>query len=544
MTSVRVPLLFATAWLSACGGGVLQVDDVDEPVEGIEPSTVDEPLVARLTDAQFEYTVLDIFGEQLSEQERGWLPRTETIPGHYSTEVASQNFADEFVVNYARIARSLSERLDAEDLLDEFGGCSDFGTDCLSDFVDGLGLRLWRRPLSVEERDVYIDLAAAIDAGDDTTDDHLVEGIVQALLQAPAFLYRVEQETSGTPGTLRRVKGWELASRLSYFLWLSAPDAELLEFAAGPDGDGVFRSVDLLTQIDRMMRDARFQRAERAFWGDYSLVSTASFATVDARTAEELRASMLASFDHLSGPNGSAKPLSELFDGNEWMMTGAVAELAGVPSQGDGMELYTDVPERGGILTHPAFIAAMGTTSFVGRGEFMTERLLCQSTPPPPSDPETSTRIEETEQATINRTPREASEYRFGLEGSCTSCHTQFEPIAYAFERYDSTGRYTTTDDEGRDLYSDGVLPGYLDRVEIPFTSAPELLNALAVEPAVARCLVENMMEFGFGASPKDAEPFVEDAAEEFAIQGETFEALARSVAFSQRLTLMRSVQE
>jgi hypothetical protein len=174
----------------------------------------------------------------------------------------------------------------------------------------------------------------------------------------------------------------------------------------------------------------------------------------------------------------------------------------------------------------------------------MTERLLCQHIAAPPSDDETAAAIEDTANATTDMTPREASEFRFTLEPVCLSCHTQFEPIAYAFERYDMSGRYVLTDEQGRDLYSDGVLPAFGERPEIAFDSASELLEQLADRPEINHCMVENMMEYAAGARPTFAEQFLATAQEQYEAQGLTFDALVSAVAGSDRFTYLRTVTE
>ncbi len=193
------------------------------------------------------------------------------------------------------------------------------------------------------------------------------------------------------------------------------------------------------------------------------------------------------------------------------------------------------------MVTHPAFLAAIGTTSFVGRGVFMTERLLCQHIAAPPED--VAEDIMMTAQATEDMTPREASEFRFGLEPVCLGCHTQFEPIAYGFERYDMQGRYALTDDEGRDLFADGLLPSLGDRPEIEFADAAELLTALGGLDAVHRCFIENMVEFGTGHRAHWTGEFLPDATAQFTDGGLTFEALVRAIAEGDQLIYLRSVE-
>jgi len=397
---------------------------------------------------------------------------------------------------------------------------------------------LFRRPLSDDEVQTYVDLAATIAAAPETTDADVVAGVVQHMMQSPRFLYRLEHETDGTPGDLRRLDGYELASRLSYFLWQSAPDLELLAFA-----EESWDAEAVQAQVERMIADPKFARSRAVFWGDYSLASVSSFGTTDEALIDEHRSSLLATFDHLSGADGAPQALTALFDGSDVVLTGTIAEIAGGTAKGDGLEVYTvdELEQRIGVVTHPSFLAAIGTTSFVGRGLFMSERLLCSHIAAPPAD--AAEDIMQTAQQTAGMTPREASEFRFGLEPVCLGCHTQFEPIAYAFERYDVGGGYSLTDEMGRDLFSDGLLPGNGERPSIEFADASELLEALAVDEGVMACLVANMMEYGTGHPTSTHNELVEGAHARFADDGETFDALVQSIANSDQMSLMRVVE-
>ena len=292
-----------------------------------------------------------------------------------------------------------------------------------------------------------------------------------------------------------------------------------------------------------MLGESKFERSRTMFWGDYTLASRSSFGTSDLELAAELRDSLLLTLERLSGASGTPRPLSDLFDGETLVMTPSVAALAGVENPEIAATAYdvSETQERLGVVTHPAFLASIGTTSFVGRGLFLSERLLCQHVTEPPAS--ASDEIEDTAQATENMTPREASEFRFGVDPVCGVCHIQFEPVAYAFERYDITGRYVLEDDNGRELYSDGVLPPFDGRPEIPFADAPALLTALADSPSTMRCLVHNMSEFGFGRPPLPADDWVETATETFTDEGSEFDALVRVIALSDMFARLKVVE-
>lgn len=518
-------------------------DSGTPPDEGIDPASVPEPRAGRLTDLQYRYTVLDVLGVALTEEEIDALPVDIPTGRDYSTIVEPQFFNANYVLAYAQIARSVSARLDPAALAQTYAGCDGLDPLCRSLLIRGLGLRLYRRPLSEEEAGRYLALADAILGADGATEADVIRGIVQAMMQAPPFLYRIERETDGEPGTLRRIDGYELASRLSYFLWQSAPDEPLLEFAAGPQGDGRFDRDAVGSQVDRMIADDRFARARGLFWGDYTLALRSNFGGADPLLAGELRDSVIATLERMSGAGGPPEPLSALFDGSWLLMTPAVAELAGATPAGEGLVEYdiADGVERMGVVTHPGFLAAIGTTSFVGRGLLLTERLLCQRVAEPPVEAEDE--IDSTAQATEDMTPREASEFRMGVEPVCQACHIQFEPVAYAFERYDILGRHALADEQGRELLSHGLLPAFDVRPAIEFADAIDLLEALAGLDAVNACLVENMTEFSTGLRANLAGDFHDEATARFSDEGLTFDALVGAVARSEQRTLMRVVE-
>ncbi len=526
---------------TSSGGTDTDTDGDDDG--GFDPESVDTPWAARLTDQQYAYTILDVLGIALTTEEAGTLPADIPTGRNYSTVVPTQSLTAQHVLAYAEVARSVTGRLDDE-VLDAFGNCDDPGdADCIEAFSRGLGLRLFRRPLTDGEVERLRGLSEAIVAGEHSSEADVVPGLVQALLQMPAFLYRIERETDGEPDDVRVLDGYELATRLSYFLWQSAPDEELLAFAAGPEGDGVYDPAALGGEVERMLGDAKFDRSRTMFWGDYTLASRSSFGTADLALAAELRDSLLLTLEQLSGAGGDPRPLSDLFNGETLVMTPAVAALAGIDAPADDATAYdvSETQQRLGVVTHPAFLASIGTTSFVGRGLFLSERLLCQHVTEPPAS--ASDEIEDAAQATENMTPREASEFRFGVDPVCGVCHIQFEPVAYAFERYDITGRYVLEDDNGRELYSDGVLPSFADRPEIPFDDAPALLGALADSSSTMRCLVHNMSEFGFGRPPLPADDWVETATETFTDEGSEFDALVRVIALSDMFARLKVVE-
>jgi len=541
---VLVGALGASLLAAACVGEIGSAPDGPAPTdpEVAASDYVPTPLALRLNDQQYVNAVEDVLGVPLTPDEREKLPRDIPAEAHYATSAEGQFFNTQYVIAYAEIARSVTDRLSAAQLRQDFGDCDEATPACRDAFTRGLGRLLYRRPLAEEEVLDYAGLAAGVaDLNEANFDDGTI-AIAQALLQAPDFLYRLEDETAGDPDVIRPISGYELASRLSFFLWQSGPDEALLDFAATvPDGGAVDKDA-LAAQVDRLMADPRYARSRASFWSDYTLISTAPFAYAEPAVQDELRQSLLTTMERLSGVESTAGPILDMLTTDELWMTPAVAQLAGATTTKDGMAAYKseELEQRFGITTHPSFLGAMGTTSFVGRGVFMSQRILCIEIVSPPSNEEAFNRIQETAAETEELTPREASQFRFNLEIECQGCHQVFEPIAYAFERYDIAGQYTRTDEDGRALYSDGELPEIEYQDAISFDDATQLMTGLRDTERVGRCLVQNMMEYATGHDVGRAQDAIGKAYEVFD-QG-TFDELVRSVALSPQLRAQKVV--
>lgn len=168
-----------------------------------------------------------MLGITLTNDEVELLPRDYPLGSDYSTSIDGQSFNVDYVLAYPYVARSIMGRVDPMALVEDQVACDGNDDSCLDEFVTTLGRRLYRRPLSNDEHGELIGLAATIEGLDGAGRRDAIVGITETMLQAPAFIYRVEDE--GGPGDdPQRVGGYELASRLSFFLWQSAPDDALL----------------------------------------------------------------------------------------------------------------------------------------------------------------------------------------------------------------------------------------------------------------------------------------------------------------------------
>jgi hypothetical protein len=354
--------------------------------------------------------------------------------------------------------------------------------------------------------------------------------VVEAMLQAPQFLYRIEVERTGRAG-VRVVTGHEMASRLSYLLWASTPDGELERAAR----DGSLDSAEgVAAQARRMLAvTARLQRASARFVRDWLALDNlrgVTRADLPAGMAQEMLESALAGVqDHLWTAGG---PLAGVFESRPAWLTPALAAWIGIPrAMGTGLARYdlSARPERAGVLTHPGLLTVMSDSDnggIVARGLFVLERLLCRHAVDPPPDLDTTAFLSHLgKEATL----RQYSEDRI-KNASCAACHAQFDPLAYAFEPFDGVGRYRKSNTYGRPLRSDGEIA--LDGATRPYRDAGELGKLFAGSADVARCLAEKGLQAGLGRLLETAEARVVDEVHRgFMAGGASYTALWLAVA-------------
>jgi hypothetical protein len=508
-------------------------------VELPQPMVSDmKPLAARMTKDQMANSVLDVLGVVLDPAVLDSIPSDEVTESGFITAAEGQALAPAHIRGYSQMSRSIAAGIDPVALSQTLAGCADVTPACAAALSEALGYRLYRRPLLEEERTRLSTLFTTVAAFDGAGFEHAARAVLRSLLQSPQFLYKTELETLGQAGMERLTTGHELASRLSFYLWQSSPDEELLKFAASADAaGGMIDPAQLEQQVTRMMGDgAKLSRTRTRFWADYTHASTASFSDATPELAAELRSSVIAAYSQAAGEGGAELPLQNLFTTKKMLMSPAVAQLVGVAAPGASMQEYdtSGLPERVGLLTHPGFLASIGYTSFVARGVFITKRVLCRDLPPLPVGLEGE--IKDAATSTKDLTPKGASEYRLGAGPSCAVCHKMFEPLAYAFERFDVLGDYRETDEKARPLFTAGYLQDAYGQSLGEYQGVAELMALLETSKETSRCFVNNMLEFASGHKPRGADQALDQAHTTYVAGGGTFSQLVRAIALNPTL--------
>lgn len=468
-----------------------------EPVAGSEPGTEFDPVldvVRRLTRDELIYTVRDVLGVSLSAQDAAELPVDRPLEGFVNV-ASGQSVSPDHVRGWSDVAERVVAQLDMPDLLERFNACQDGSPQCYGPFVRGLGEELFRRPLEQREREAFEALFAfALD--EDASSVEAAAAVTTAMLQSPQFLYLMPPEGAPTGGANRTISGHEMASRLSYSLWSSAPDAELR--AAAEDGrlDSV---AGVSEQVQRMLGDPRTRRVTRRFTLDWGRLE--SLPDPDGLRADRVEAAVAFVDEVLWDARSS---VADLWTAPVAYLTPELAEGLGLPSEGDGVRRYSLASTLGavGLLGQPGLVAGMTNADggeIVARGLFLLEQVFCGGPPDPPASLETL--IEELlAELPETASQRDIAEARLERP-QCAACHSSFDPLAYGLEQFDARGALRDRDEFGNELPTDGWIPAALSGgQDEPYQDLEGLASLLAQDERVRSCLTRKHLEYAMGA--------------------------------------------
>jgi mono/diheme cytochrome c family protein len=364
--------------------------------------------------------------------------------------------------------------------------------DCAREVIARFTERAFRRPVQPEEVERVLQIyRLAHDRGESF--ERAVQLALTTVLASPRFLFLVEPEEARED---RPLNDFELASRLSYFLWSTMPDDELFREAR----EKTLRS-NLRHQVVRMLDDPRSEEFVANFTGQWlqlrKLAGVARdkdlFRGFDDTLRDAMRQETEQFFAFILRNNRSAL---ELIDADYTFVNETLArhyEMEGVKGS-EFRRVSLKDRRRGGVLTQASILTLTSNpnrTSPVKRGQWILQQIL--GTPPPPPPPEVA-KLDESPQAAEVASLRERTELHRS-NPQCASCHQQMDPLGFALENYDAIGRFRTTDGEFPIDPSGELIGGR------KFADAKELKQLLGSTAATkfARCLVENMLTYGLG---------------------------------------------
>ena len=389
--------------------------------------------------------------------------------------------------------------------------CAPSGADdsaCLGQIISEFGQRAWRRPLETSEVDRLLQFVGVALAQDDGWEEGLKLAL-KAMLLSPKFIYRVEREQKDKAQTPYELTAHELATRLSYFLWSSMPDRELMDRAA----DGSLLDDDVLAaQVDRMLADDKAQAIVDGFGVQWLFLDNVLSDDVDPSSTffPDFDRSILAqlrqeSYLFVSDWLRKDTPLSELLQAEHSFMNEAVAAHYGIEGvEGEAFQRVALDPagKRRGFLSHASFLTHRSKptrTSPTLRGVWIMEQMMCDAPPPPPPG------VEGVNEDIDQDQPWRQIISEHSETPACYSCHKVMDNIGFGLEHYDPVGRwrdaetredeYTPGDVQGPyAIDPEGVLPDGRS-----FTDVHQLADVITQDEKYVECLTEKAMGWGLG---------------------------------------------
>ena len=354
--------------------------------------------------------------------------------------------------------------------------------------------KAFRRPAKTQEVNRLVGLVKSVVESGESYEVGL-QTALQAILVSPSFLFKVEEPAANIAGPFPLLTDFELATRLSYFLWSSMPDQELLAVAQKKQ----LRDPKILKQqIERMIQHDRSSAFVINFAGQWLTLRKLDqfrpnpnlFPLWTDEIRDLARRETLLFFAHIMQKD---KSIMQLLDADFSFMNNELAKYYGIPGvEGNEFRMVsTKGHKRKGILTHVSVLAVTSNptrTSPVKRGKWVLDNLL--GTPPPPAPPG----VPELDKRELTGTLRQRLE-QHRADPACASCHKLMDPIGLALENYDAIGRWRSID-YGEPIDTSGELPGG-EKLKGP----ADLIQNIGSKNAdkFVRCVSEKMLVYALG---------------------------------------------
>jgi Protein of unknown function (DUF1592)/Protein of unknown function (DUF1588)/Protein of unknown function (DUF1587)/Protein of unknown function (DUF1595)/Protein of unknown function (DUF1585) len=451
--------------------------------------------VRRLNRAEYDNTVRDLLGETTRFSDT--FPPDDGAEG-FTNVADALSISPLLVERYEAAAEKLADTAVANPTIITCEPTPATGDACATEILSRFARRAWRRPVSTDE---VARLVSVVHAAEATSLPFAaaIQVAIKTTLLSPSFLFRIELDADPTDPKPHALDDYELASRLSYFLWSSMPDDVLFAYA-GAKKLSEPRVFDL--EVRRMLADPKAKALIDNFasqWLLHTLAGATPDATIFPSFDDGLRASMgLETQAFLGSFLFGDQSLPDMLDARFSFLDARMAAHYGIKGVTSTEPVRVSLPagsHRGGLLTHASVLtmtAVATRTSPVRRGEWVLSELLCSPPPPPPPG---IPALSETISVGTMRERMEAHR----KNPVCATCHTQMDPIGFALEHYDAVGRWRNTD-QGQPIDASGVLPGGQ-----AIDGATELAAAIKKDPRFERCATRKLYTYALGRVP---EPF------------------------------------
>lgn len=489
---------------TGAGGGMSPTDPMNPevPITAVMPG--DSPM-RRLTNAQINNTVHQIIGTQFLPEsvDLRALLTDESSVDFYQNQVSGQTANFTVVNRFMMMAQAVTAELKKATYpsVTTLFTCTPNGSPddpvCMRQFIVSFGERAFRRQLEADEITDLLDMGAYIALRDNSFSAG-IRTIIEAVLQSPSFLYRVELGANATAGA-QRLSAYSLATRLAFLLTDRGPDDALLQAARN---NTLLTDAELTAQVDRLLAMPHAQAATQEFFWQWLRINKLDVAVKDTAKyplfTDQLVSSMREEsrrllVGHAFDPQAD---FFDVFDSKRASIDGALAKLYGVAGAADGSFVSVELPaSRRGILGNASVLASaakVDTTSPTERGLLVRRRLLCATLAPPaganPVPPEPP--------ANAGPMTQRQLEMQHTTNPACAGCHQLFDGIGFGMEKMDPIGAERTLDnglpiDDSATLIADGQ--------NAAFSGVAELGGLLKQSKTAELCFVRQWMQYATG---------------------------------------------
>lgn len=456
-----------------------------------------ETRIVRLSHSQYDNAIRDLLGTTATPVS---LFPPDALGGFGFDTTTDLQVDGRLGPQYRTAAEELAAAVVADAaLMERVVPCNAADAGCEAEFLEIFGERAFRRPLRDAELTRFSELFAAageLGNGGDAFDEG-VQLVLEAMLQSPQFLYRTEVSSGNVIDGRESLDDWEIASRLSFFIYDSMPDDELFEQAR----QGELHTPEQVTaQVTRMLDDPRATRKLSSFHAQLWQFGRFAGITPDAEAYPNAPDDMVervarAADAFVSSVIDDGGGLQEFLTAPYAFADAELAPLYGREVEGDLERIDFDANERKGFLMQAGFLASNAysiKTDPIHRGLFVLRDLLCREIPEPPPGAQ-MTPPPETDEPVV--TTRDEITLLTG-QLYCPTCHGQINEPGFAFEGFDAIGQQRQQEN-GVDVDTTGSIE--LDGVELSFDGAHDLVELLADSQEARDCYARRLMEFASG---------------------------------------------
>ncbi len=521
-----------------CGAFILALAfAVVPPAQTSEPASGEarqiKVAVRRITETQYRHTIADVFGPEIKINARFEPERREEgllAIGSAQLSLTSSGFEQYFALAISIADQALGEKQRTVSVPCKPANPAGADDACARQMIERYGERLFRRPLTESETLARLKTAStgAKQSGDFYAGLKLA---LTSLLVAPDFLFRVETAEPDPANPWQyRLDGYTKAARVSFLLWDTSPDEELL--AAARSG-AIHSEAGLKQQLTRLISSPRFEDGVRALFADMlqldgfeNLVKDpAIYPKFNQAVSDSAREQTLKTIIELLVRE--RRDYRDLFTSNDTFINRPLASVYRIPFASSGGWAKYTFPQssgRSGILTQVSFLSLFahpGTSSPTKRGIKLLEIFLCEPTPDPPADVDFSS-VQDSTKGTVRGRLLDHMKNK-----GCAGCHRRTDPPGLALEHFDGLGQLRTMENGAR-IDVGGELNG------VKFEGAQGLGKFLRNHPTVPVCLVRNVYAYGVGRKTEaEDERYLSHQARAFADNGYRLADLMAQIASS-----------